>query len=496
MDRLTKNIRWTLRSMYKARRSPGHPKLRPHPIAIAHASVENGEIPKKSLETQKVSVPTLDSTSTNAAYATSQSEVDSETAPSSLSQLEAEDQRTHSPPADNVQSSPSEADDVVAMDGDEPMGIEDAEELRRQAYVTFDVEEDKDYTAGPARMVVATDGVFDCVALLMTMALSAAVKSSVTAQRAYTKVEAEVEAETKTLKQLERKIRHELCNHNLRIGLLVEDEGAGQKEALKKEVETLNLMKEDTEAKRRILAFQVEEKVRYLRERQTALNALLEEAFIEANLMETQTKEFFQSPKEVNPQAEYQKFCVELRQFQGYGEYEEAEVAPLDDTEYKYEAPPLSAEQQAQRDLQDMYWEAQQRFATAQYNFDDREQQRWDELQMNCDAADRGEDTRDDSPEDFDLRWVQKTHDLTHELAEAEEAFTAAKQACVDAGVDICDDDRMSGFVDDTADGYRLSFEQEQIASVPSPKIRTWLSSVDELVSPGFDDPTKQQPDD
>lgn len=78
--------------------------------------------------------------------------------------------------------------------------------------------------------------------------------------------------------------------------------------------------------------------------------------------------------------------------------------------------------------------------------------------------------------------------ELTHDLMQAEDAFNTAKEACVAAGVDACDDDRASGFVDDAGDGYRLSQEVQQMASVAEPKIASWLGEVDELVSPSFND--------
>jgi hypothetical protein len=101
----------------------------------------------------------------------------------------------------------------------------------------------------------------------------------------------------------------------------------------------------------------------------------------------------------------------------------------------------------------------------------------------------------DASPEDFDLRWVQKIQELTREIIEAESALSAAKAAAVDGGIDVPMDDRASGFVDDVADGYRMSMEQAMIGSVPSPKIKDWISGIPEVASPSFNEHSNEADD-
>ena len=70
----------------------------------------------------------------------------------------------------------------------------------------------------------------------------------------------------------------------------------------------------------------------------------------------------------------------------------------------------------------------------------------------------------------------------------AEAALAEAKAAVIDAGIDLASRDQASGFVDDIADGYRMSLEQEFITSVPSPKVKKWLSLIPEKASPGFNE--------
>ncbi|KAK3055554.1 hypothetical protein LTR09_003474 [Extremus antarcticus] len=363
-------------------------------------------------------------------------------------------------------------------------------EVRQRAYITFQSEDAEDYTTGPARMVCANDGVSDCAALLMTIALSQAVKRAVDAQRIFTKVEMQAEIEEDEINDLENKIISEISNHEMRLCTLENDEtseGVEQKLSLGKELDILGLMQRNTDARRRGLDFQLKRQAKELRRCQGELSSVMEEAFIDANLLEPALEKLLPTPQVIDLQTEYQSFCEELR-WNAENDHL-VFIEPLDMTEDKYERPPVSAEEQARDDLLNTYWRAQQRLQEAEAHFDNRERQRYQELQANFDAADRGEETLDATPDDFDLRWVQHVQNLTHELVEAEAAFTAAKQECVEAGVDVCDDDRISGFVDDAGDGYRMSFEQDQVASVPSTKIRTWLSSVDELASPSYHEP-------
>lgn len=77
--------------------------------------------------------------------------------------------------------------------------------------------------------------------------------------------------------------------------------------------------------------------------------------------------------------------------------------------------------------------------------------------------------------------------DLTREYREASDALKAATAAAFQEGVDVPLNDRASGFIDDVADGYRMSMEQAMKDSVPSPKIRNWLGGVDEEASPTID---------
>jgi hypothetical protein len=84
------------------------------------------------------------------------------------------------------------------------------------------------------------------------------------------------------------------------------------------------------------------------------------------------------------------------------------------------------------------------------------------------------------------LRWVQKIQELTRELIEAESALSTARAAAGEGGVDVHMSDGTSGFGDDPDDGYRMSMEQAMISSVPSPKIKDWMSGIPEVASPSF----------
>lgn len=55
---------------------------------------------------------------------------------------------------------------------------EKVQAVREANYITFDGEDETDYTRGPARMVQAADGVVTCTALLLTLDLSKAVQKA------------------------------------------------------------------------------------------------------------------------------------------------------------------------------------------------------------------------------------------------------------------------------------------------------------------------------
>jgi hypothetical protein len=98
------------------------------------------------------------------------------------------------------------------------------------------------------------------------------------------------------------------------------------------------------------------------------------------------------------------------------------------------EVPPPSEEEQARQAVINNLWAAKEALDLAHQDFDDRENERAQEYEVNVQAADRDENTTDDSPEAFDVRWVVRFRDLTRALIEAEAVYADVKRKAFEAG--------------------------------------------------------------
>lgn len=61
--------------------------------------------------------------------------------------------------------------------------LDDEQALRDQAHIDFVRATDDDFTAGPARFVAASDGVQECAALVMPIALIVDIRQAIEQQR-------------------------------------------------------------------------------------------------------------------------------------------------------------------------------------------------------------------------------------------------------------------------------------------------------------------------
>ncbi|KAK5125486.1 hypothetical protein LTR85_000596 [Meristemomyces frigidus] len=241
-------------------------------------------------------------------------------------------------------------------------------------------------------------------------------------------------------------------------------------------------MLQDAKNRRQAVHSNLQTKSDMLREIQAEANAYLEDAFVCARLLELDDDEPDTPIGPMDIQQEYQEFRQALQTTQG--ETPDEEAAPLETGMQHLEAVPLTPAQQAVADLKNAYWTAEQRLDEAQVAFDRREHDRAEEWQANYDAVERGEEAADSSPEEFDLRWLKRNQELTHEVVEAETALAEAKATALAAGIEVGAEDQTSGFVDNLEDGYRVSFEHDQIVSVPEPKVSKWLSNIPDQASP------------
>ncbi|KAI7270357.1 hypothetical protein KC345_g7451 [Hortaea werneckii] len=140
-----------------------------------------------------------------------------------------------------------------------------------------------------------------------------------------------------------------------------------------------------------------------------------------------------------------------------------------------YEPAPKKATNEAEAVIWS-YESAMTRLRVMQQDFDDREEQFEREALDRMERQAAGEEVESDLA--FDHRQIQKTRELANRLNEAEDLVEAAKTHAVAMGVQIPASDIESGFVDDVDDGYRISSEAREAASVDKNSIAKWMTDL------------------
>ncbi|KAM0709509.1 hypothetical protein Q7P35_003548 [Cladosporium inversicolor] len=379
--------------------------------------------------------------------------------------------------------------------------FEGAQSVRDQVYVSFSTEARDDYTDGPARFMVAQDGVKHCAALIMTFDLSQGIQGAIKGHREYLRAENAGLFHRQSLLRLEDDVQLEISRSYTRLALM-QEEGRTESEDAQKLVqqrEKLELMLEDVELRRQGVHNEVEFQATRLRSLQAAMNVQLEEAFVCANLMAQEEPEPEPEVENLDVQQEYEIFCRKLES--AHDEPFEFAGPPLDTNTEHLEVPPPSEEEQAHQQVINALWAAKETLDLARRDFEEREDIRAREFQANQTAADRGEPTTDATPDDFDVRWVVRYGELTRDLINAEAAYADVKRSAFEAGVPLPFEDNETvceAMDEDEGFEYTISKEQELVASVPSPTVRRWLDKVPEgmeVGSPSFGDGGRSESD-
>ncbi|KAK5692824.1 hypothetical protein LTR17_025234 [Elasticomyces elasticus] len=377
----------------------------------------------------------------------------------------------------------------------EPVGEQetfDEDKARQQAYVHFveGQEDPEDYTSGPARVVLASDGVNPWVALLMTMDMSENVRRAVQAQRDYAFAEAVSTEEEMVKSRFEWNLRSAIQRHTSRIEMLQEEdpeEAAVEINDLEKELEKLQMLLAETTSGLMGMKARLQTKADNLREIQANLTHYLEEAFICAQIVQPPVEQVIPEIPELEVEEEYKKLCKGLAESQG----DELEMASapssLHSCREHMEEVELSPEDQQRQNLIDAFYAADVQLQIAQQEFDNKDENLATELGHLHDALARGEENEGDTQEVFDLRWYTVFQDITRALIDAEEAFAAAKAAVLEAGLSIANDDAESGFGDLGSNGYAEEFEARMVATTSVPQVEGWLDSVADEASADVD---------
>ncbi|KAI6843340.1 hypothetical protein KC332_g3580 [Hortaea werneckii] len=341
---------------------------------------------------------------------------------------------------------------------------EEQQAIRNASYIVSTGEEPDDYTEGPARLVAASDGIKDCAALLLTWELSARIQQVVQAQRDHHRSRQKAVRQLEVALNFEMDLETEIANHDL--GFLC-----------------WRLKSSPTKGLSQAADFQRTSETAALAEVQSAVTVVLEEAFVHAQLVTSDIAGMPDLP-DLDLQTEYLNYRSTQHEdgdnTNAYG------VAPLDTNDEHLQAAPLSEEEQKKKDPADLFYTAQARLLKAQDAFDSREARREQEWQANVDAGTRGEEVRDATPEDFDIRWLKHVQELTREVIDAEAELAEAKRAALEAGIDVANDEADSGFLDDVEDGCLLSKEQELVDTAAGSTVKGWLDRLpsDKLDSP------------
>ncbi|KAI7250890.1 hypothetical protein KC343_g5732 [Hortaea werneckii] len=369
----------------------------------------------------------------------------------------------------------------AAADSDEQQAI------RNESYIISTGEEPDDYTEGPARLVVASDGIKECAALLLTCELSAKIQQAVEARRNHDRLRQKAVRTLEVALNFEMDLETEIANHESRLLMLEAGGIADQKMvvALQEELATLNSMLKDSCEARQAADVQKLSDTAALAEAQAGVIAVLEEAFVHARLVASNIADMPNIPDLVL-QTEYLKY--RSAQHEDGDDTNASTLAPLDTNDEHLQAARLSEEEQKTKDLADSFFSAQARFQKAQDAFDSREMRREQEWQANIEAGIRGEEVQDATPEAFHARWLRHIQELTREVIDAEAEVAEAKRAALEAGIDVANDEADSGFLDDVEDGYLLSKEQELVDTAAGSTVKGWLDRLpsDKLDSPGF----------
>ncbi|KAK4634241.1 hypothetical protein CLAFUW4_02247 [Fulvia fulva] len=377
------------------------------------------------------------------------------------------------------------------FDNAQPEEHVDPQQLREQRYFTFEYEAEEDYTAGPVRLVAAHDGVQDCIALLMKLGLSAKIQRAVQTRRSCVREQEYVETHDEEAERFRSSIDEEIDNYNVRVAEADEKqredpspENEEELRSLQTKLDVLKHMMANVESKQRQAERGLENKQRLFHNALEDILPELEEAFTWGQLVPFQDEEASRAVEHFDFQQAYEAAWKEMQGLQDddTGDTHQQMPEPLEtgDDFLKPQLPALTPEQQAQREIGQQLWDSRDRFTAAQRRFDHRDMEReYDRANIagpHLEANQAAYATTDE----FDLVWAKRYQEITQELREAEDAFNAAKETAVRAGV--LQYGMTSSLADEPDyDAYPLSAENDDpaiAAAQSSSRILDWRAKL------------------
>lgn len=416
-------------------------------------------------------------------------DIDHEGQPFPITSLETTEKQDHAAAEDST--SEYLAEQVT------PAQSEHEEEQQPAAQITFarfHDEAEEDYTSGPCRFTVASDGIQDCAALLMKMDLTAKIREAIQFQRRLVAEQAYMQRQDAENDSFHVEVTNEIFNYKIRVARAQQeyedathqhDEEEMQSLAhtlssLNEKLEVLKAIEEDVADRRPRMENNIAWQKEMFLESQQELWEYFEEVFVTANLIEPMDSENERPVETLDLQVEYQKAMRRAQQ-------DENECTPqtpvspepleTGDDFMGPQVPSLSPEEQAEEDIRTAVFQAQGRVNNAQYQFNLREQEREQELLYNQRAVQEDLEPLDAGQTEFDLRWVQRNREITHELVEAEKELFEAKAAAKAANIDPYD--RESCYDDNTSE-VSFAIDTQNAAAYVAPRVNEWLEGIAE----------------
>ncbi|KAF2491137.1 hypothetical protein BU16DRAFT_144424 [Lophium mytilinum] len=391
-------------------------------------------------------------------------------------------------PTFEVEDRSSQTTSATTSSADEPMqdvsiagnDIEEGPSTPPDVDWVFAGETEDDYTAGPAKMVEASDGTKACAAVALSFDLSKKIQDSLMGRRMLQQLSFEIEQQRDEIAAEEQKLTIFILRQDRKVETIeIEVEEAGgeptaqqqdkmqeHRAAIRETEKQRAMLKENDE-----LLVQRWEGARQQQEMlQNEVNVILEDVFVTCNLL---------------PPVMYNE--PSLEQHEGF--YDEEEQPSFDDANV-FEAPTLGNTTVAGQNVLRVGDNAQNAAIQAGTNL---EHSRGDLLraQRNFDAYQCGynQDLQaylssqvnrpyDDVKLEHDLLHLQKGRRLTGELIQAEKRFEDAEIEAKAAGV-FPGYYQESNFADCPDDGYREGQELEIAARVDRKRIEEWLENAE-----------------
>lgn len=353
---------------------------------------------------------------------------------------------------------------------------------RQAKWATFDGEDESDYTTGPIRIVAASDGVGNFASLLLNLSLSEAIQCAIQAERELEELELSVPVERLNWLNLESRVHDKIADLELQLLISkgrekstpeVDYELTVDVEASRDDLKRLKAFRGATRREHEELDIRIQHKKDELRILQKAVNAYLEEAFVDAKLIRPAPKTKEPAFQEWDLDTVFDDF-VRLEYIETVDQPED-EPGRSDDIDLPSVAnttiddnPTAQQKQQAR----DAYYEAQCKLQEAQESFDNRADFEYREMQI----------VKDEDALEFSHRCIRRGRELTRALIEAEEAEAKARAAAERAGINL--PQQEPGFRDRADDGYGSDYERGGIAQAPRGRIFEWMALIPDAADP------------